>query len=99
MLIHFDSDVGEFTMAGDIAVQLIKMTGHSGTVPSAILAADLPAAVARLRTAVDSAPPPPPPRDEEEEREYVPLKRRAFPLIDLMERAAKANVDVMWDRG
>jgi hypothetical protein len=98
MLIHFDSDVGEFTMAGDAAVQLIKMTGHSGTVPSALLAADIPAAVARLREAVDNAPLPPPPTDDAEEREYVPLKRRAFPLIDLLERAAKAGADVMWDR-
>ena len=40
------------TMFGDVAVRLLKMMGHSGTVPSAILAADIPAAVAKLEAAV-----------------------------------------------
>ena len=38
MLIRFDSDVGGFTMFGDVAVRLLKMMGHSGTVPGALLA-------------------------------------------------------------
>ncbi len=53
MLIKFDSEVGSFTMAGDIAVQLLKAMGHSGTVPSAILPGDIPRALARLKAAVD----------------------------------------------
>jgi hypothetical protein len=98
MLIHFNSSVGEFTMHGDVAIALLKLMGHSGTVPSAILAADIPAAVARLRENVKHAAPPPPPQDEEDEREYVPLQRRAVPLIELLDNAAKAGADVMWDR-
>ena len=35
-------------MFGDIALQLLQLAGHSGTVPSAILAADLPDAIRRL---------------------------------------------------
>ena len=41
MLIKFDSKVGTLTMFGEPALQLIRMMGHSGTVPSAILAAAL----------------------------------------------------------
>ena len=98
MLIRFDSKAGRLTMFGDVAVHLLRMMGHSGTVPSAILAADIPAAVARLRENVKHAAPPPPPQDEEDEREYVPLQRRAVPLIELLENAAKDGADVMWDR-
>lgn len=38
----------DITMFGDVALTLLKMMGHSGTVPSAILAADVPAALSRL---------------------------------------------------
>jgi hypothetical protein len=98
MLIHFNSPVGEFTMHGNVAIQLLKMMGHSGTVPSAILAADIPAALARLREALQHAPPPPPAQNEDEEREYVPIQRRAVPMIELLQNAAADQVDVVWDK-
>jgi hypothetical protein len=103
MLIKFDSKVGTLTMFGDAAVQLLKLMGHSGTVPSAILAADIPAAVERLRRALEQgASLPPAPADEEDRREGrspVSLRQRAHPLIELLERAAKNGADVMWERG
>jgi hypothetical protein len=98
MFIHFDSKVGEFTMAGEPALTLIRMTGHSGTVPGAILAADIPAALVSLKAALENLPPPAPPRDEDDERERVPLGRRAFALVELLENAARSNADVMWDK-
>jgi Domain of unknown function (DUF1840) len=100
MLIKFDSEVGSFTMAGNIAVQLLKAMGHSGTVPSAILPADIPGALARLKAAVDAGP-----RnavessagDERDQKEVpVSLRQRAFPLIDLLTRAAEKGAEVMW---
>ncbi len=39
------------TMFGDVAVRLLKMMGHSGTVPSALLAENVPAALGRLEAA------------------------------------------------
>lgn len=103
MLVNFDSKAGALTMFGDVAIQLLKLMGHSGTVPSAILAADIPAALDRLKRALDEgATLPPTPGDTEDRREGrtpVSLRQRAYPLIDLFERAAKANADVMWDRG
>ena len=100
MLIKFDSEVGSFTMAGDIGVRLLKAMGHSGTVPSAILPGDIPNALARLKAAVDASP-----RtaaessagDERDQKEVqVSLRQRAFPLIDLLTRAAEKGAEVMW---
>jgi hypothetical protein len=102
MLIKFDSKVGTLTMFGEPALQLLRMMGHSGTVPSAILPADIPAALAKLRDALDSYVEPPPqaksPQEEEEVKNWVPLRKRAFPLIQLLEEAARKDAAVMWDR-
>jgi len=110
MIVKFSTRAGALTMHGDAAVALIKAMGHSGTVPSAILAADLPAALAQLRKALDErahAPPPPPPPpaagvDEDEEREREPpvtLHMRALPLIDMIETAIARGSDLMWELG
>ena len=100
MLIKFDSEVGSFIMNGDIAVQLLKAMGHSGTVPSAILAGDIPAALVRLKAAVAANPgaaTESPDSDDEDRREVqVSLQQRAFPLIDLLTRAADKGAQVMW---
>ncbi|NBR29570.1 MAG: DUF1840 family protein, partial [Betaproteobacteria bacterium] len=55
MLVKFDSEAGQILMFGDVAVALLKLMGQSGTVPGAILAPDIPAAVERLQSNVDSA--------------------------------------------
>ena len=53
MLVKFQTkSQATITMFGDVAVTLIKLMGHSGTVPSALLAEDVPAALARLKVAV-----------------------------------------------
>jgi hypothetical protein len=99
MLIKFDSEAGSFTMNGDIAVQLLQAMGHSGTVPSAILAEDIPAALTRLRAAINSAAAvksESPDSDRDNREEPVSLRQRAYPLIDLLERAANKGAEVMW---
>jgi uncharacterized protein DUF1840 len=100
MLVRFRSNAGDMTMFGDVALELIKMMGHSGTVPSAILARDIPPALERLKRAVAAAPPPPPPSDdaEREDGPRVSLQQRAFPLIELLERCAKNGWDLMWEQ-
>ncbi len=40
------------TMFGDIALQLIKMMGHSGTIPGSIGEQDVPQALAKLKAAL-----------------------------------------------
>lgn len=90
-------------MFGDIAVTLLKMMGHSGTVPGALLAQDIPPALARLRAAVAAAPESAPTQassgdDREDKEPAVSLRQRAFPLVELLERAVRKNCDVLWDR-
>ena len=103
MFVKFDSDAGTFTMNMDIAVQLLKAMGHSGTVPSAILPADIPNALARLKAAVEANTTKSAVAvddDEQEDRKEVPvsLRQRAFPLVDLLTRAAAKGAQVMWTR-
>jgi hypothetical protein len=99
MLVKFDSKVGALTMFGAVAQQLLKLMGHSGTVPSAILAADLPAAVERLERALAAGAQAPAAQDDETDENTPPvsLRQRAFPLLELLKRAAARQADVMWD--
>ena len=107
MLVTFHSNAGaSITMFGDVAVSLLRMMGHSGTVPSALLAKDVPAAMARLRRGLTAAGP-----DAKAERDAKPedddadapppvlLRQRAFPLIELLSAAAEQECDIMWERG
>ena len=100
MLVKFQSEVGTLAMFGDVAVPLLKLMGHSGTIPSAILPEDIPAAVARLKCAVAASPDSASSAAEDArdagEELPVSLKQRAFPLIELLERAAKRECEVMW---
>ena len=101
MLVKFDSKVGSLTMFGDVAVELLKMMGHSGTVPSAILAADIPPAVARLEAALGALLPDARSKADIERKDDGPkvsLRQRAFPLIELCRRAADAGADLLWDK-
>jgi len=86
----------DITMFGDVAQGLLKMMGHSTTVPGAILAADVPAALARLKTAIDVAKTSPPDTDTDEDEPAVSIAQRAFPLIELLAAAVKADANVMW---
>lgn len=99
MLIRFDSKAGTITMFGDVAVNLLRMMGQSGEVPGAILASDIPPALGKLRQSVAGAREP---RDaaksgDDEGERPVGMQQRAFPLIELLERASKQGADVIWE--
>lgn len=97
MLVTFSTKAyADITMFGDVAISLLKMMGHSGTVPSALLAADVPAALSRLTAAINEQK-----SRSETESKYpddsaVSMTHRALPLIELLTAAAKKNCDVMW---
>ena len=56
MLVTFTTDAfADITMFGDVGLALLKMMGHSGTVPSAILAADVPVALSRSTARIEAA--------------------------------------------
>lgn len=100
MLVTFSCPAhADITMFGDVAVRLLKMMGHSGTVPSALAADDVLAALARLAAAVEvekSSPQPETSAEGDEEKPAVSLPHRALPLIALLEAAAKDKCAVMW---
>jgi hypothetical protein len=100
MLITFSCPAyADITMFGDVGVRLLRMMGHSGTVPSALLADDVPVALVRLETAIEK-------ENElsgkdksgggDNEKSEVSLRHRALPLIQLLMSAEKANCNVMW---
>jgi hypothetical protein len=112
MIVNFSTRYGQLTLLGDSAITLLRLAGHSGSVPSAVLAADLPGFLARLRAGLeaqgDQASPPPKPRDAAQADEYaeaddrpgrVTLRMRAAPLLDMIETAITRGSDLMWERG
>ena len=95
MLVTFTTDAyADITMFGDDALAMLKMMGHSGSVPSAILAADVPTALSRLTAGIEAAKAAPTVDDEDEPQ--VSLSNRALPLINLLTAAAQEGCDVMW---
>jgi hypothetical protein len=98
MLVTFTTDAyADITMFGDVALAMLKMMGHSGTVPGAILAEDVPAALSRLRAAIDAEKASSPPvEDKDADEPVVSMAHRALPLIELLAAAAKAESNVMW---
>ena len=107
MLVTFHSKAwSSVTLFGDVAVTLLKMTGHGGTVPGALLAAGIPSAVARLQQGLAAASPEeeskPSVRPGAEDADTPPpvgLRLRAYPLIQLLSAAARQGCDVMWEEG
>jgi hypothetical protein len=103
MLVTFRTNAyANITMFADVAVSLLRMMGHSGTVPSAIRAEDVPQALERLKAAIARDKAAGGTRaggvqDDDSEEPRVSLANRAFPLIELLEAAAKRKSDVMWD--
>lgn len=104
MLVTFKTKAhASITMFGDVAKTLIHLMGHSGTIPSAILAEDVPTALARLRNAVTAHagatldPEPAEGAKEQGDEVHVSLSHRALPLIQLLEDAAAQGENVMWE--
>lgn len=105
MLVTFRSRATEpITMFHDVALELIKMMGSSGRIPSALAADEVGPAAKRLRSALHGVPTTPVAKgagdqdeDEEDEQPAVTLPTRAVPLLDLLDRAAAQHAEVMWE--
>ncbi|MFB9136631.1 DUF1840 domain-containing protein [Vibrio olivae] len=92
------------TMFGDIALQLIKMMGHSETVPGSLAAKDVPdaldslmASLAKQAVQESSSNNDENSDDDEQTEPNVGLNHRAYPLIELLKSAIKNDDDVMWE--
>jgi hypothetical protein len=97
MLVTFTTKAyADITMFGDVALAMLKMMGHSASVPGAILAADVPAALSRLTAAIEAEKASPPVQDQDADEPVVSMRNRALPLINLLAAAAKSESNVMW---
>ena len=88
-----------FTMLDEHARRLIEMMGHSPGTRGALAPEDVAPALARLRSALAQVPAPQPTAEEQEPdapQQTVGLKQRAFPLLDMLEQAAKKKKPVLW---
>ncbi|PKM43855.1 MAG: DUF1840 domain-containing protein [Gammaproteobacteria bacterium HGW-Gammaproteobacteria-1] len=104
MLVTFHSRAyADITLFGEVAQTLLRMMGHSGTVPGALPAEDIPAARVHLQKALAAQQaaaaetPQDGVEDDEEQEEAPPLSLRALPLLELLDASARAGCDVMWD--
>jgi hypothetical protein len=110
MLVVFRTKAhADITMFGAVAVELLKLAGMTGNVPTAILAADVPRVLAALERALEAhraehgagAPGAADSRDQRAGREEpgaepaVPLRHRALPLLELLRAAGAAGADVI----
>ena len=97
------------TMVRKDAEGLLEMMGHSGTIPSALAARDIPGALERLNAALKSAearehgePDGEEDGDDdyegrERKKEKVGIALRAWPLIQMLEASLAADTAVMWE--
>src|SRR5438270_14036373 len=95
MLIRFHGKAGGFTIQADVGTELLRLMGMTGDVPGALLARDIPPALERLKRAVSKSPAAA--ADAQEQSSRVSLSARAYPLVQLLEAAARRNCDVVWE--
>jgi hypothetical protein len=96
MLVTFSCrEYGNITLFGEVATRLLKMMGHSATVPGAIMADEVPAALHSLQDNINHIKPMNTPDDEDGEPQ-ISLATRAVPLINLLKAASQKNCNVMW---
>ena len=111
MLVTFRTKAhADITMFGHVGVELLKLAGMTGNVPTAILSADVPGVLAKLEHALgehraafgDSAPSTAEAKsdgngahDDAAAEPGVPLRNRALPVLELLRAAAAAKTDVI----
>lgn len=110
MIYKFKSKAGsDVIMMGPNGDQLLRLIGREPAAKGIVEVADMPAAIAALRAAVE--------REEADRRAAadaageeddeatgrtggregaVSLRQRVWPLVDLLERSERAGVDLVW---
>jgi len=98
MLVTFKSRAhSEFTMFAEIAEDLLKMMGHSGTIPSALAAKDVSEALKSLKKALEFEPDAAVEETSHDDEEpETSMSGRAFPLVEMLTAAVEEGSTVMW---
>ena len=87
-----------------MALELIRLMGHSGEVPGSLAQEDIASALYALEAAIAVAPARPlsaerkPGDDEVVTEPVVSVAHRALPLIQMLRKALANNDYVIWDR-
>ena len=99
MLVTFSTDsYPNITLFGDDALAMLKMMGHSATVPGSIRAEDVDIALGLLKTSIAASKDLSPANPKDADEPVVSTAHRAMPLIELLTAAVKANDYVMWSK-
>ena len=104
-MIRFTSPAGaSVSMFEKDAKALIRMMGHSGTIPSAIRAEDIATALQQLEAALQTTEEksqeaqPSKLQGQDAEEKAVGINVRAYPLIELLKAASAKQKNVMWEK-
>jgi hypothetical protein len=98
MFVKFSSEAYEnITYFNDIAKRLLSLLGHSGSVPGALKASELPAALVRLQQGLEQDKKAHPASNNADDGEAeISLSTRAIPLIHLVQASIAQDCDVLW---
>lgn len=103
MLVTFKTTAyADITMFGDSATDLLKLMGHSGNIPGAIMAEDVGEAMNKLKDNLANQPEATADNasvaeGDDEKTNRVALATRAVPLLELLEAATASGANVQWD--
>lgn len=105
MIVTFvSSETGEVLMFAEVAKVLLDAIGKETSARGTFIPAEMLSAAEALKAAVrEAAANAPAEEDEEEEKPRKPrpvsLRQRAWPLIDMLERTAKAGpkAHIVWE--
>lgn len=105
-MIRFSSSAAaDLSMFDGPACELLRMAGRLEADRGAIGADEVAGALQALRSALAALPAPPPEpeksakgEDETPGEPEVGLRQRAWPLVDMLERAARKKVAVLWEK-
>lgn len=93
----------DILMLETVARELIRLMGHSGSVPGSLAAVDIGAALAHLEAAVSDGPARAldadrPAQDDDPQHEpRISVAHRAGPLLAMLKTALKEREHVIWE--
>ena len=91
----------DILMLENVGREMIRLMGHSGTLPGALAVQDIPAALERLQAEIsggtleaDRGKD----HDEESHGPAISAAHRALPLIEMLKVARREQEHVLWER-
>ena len=95
-LVKFESDVGTLVVPANYANQMLKMIGHSGVIPSALIPEEIPHALATLNQNLQNQGNKQAVKKNQDYQFEPSLKTRTFPFKQLLEKATQKRCEVLW---